>query len=242
MKLEKIILLNWEYFFIASLSFHTCKVHILHLQLSWSSAAAQLSDHDKFKSNYRLAPSEKNYSPGMAALLRHYKWKQIAILTQMESLFLAVGPRGSVCYYSHPFLLFICLQLFTFSQSLTVPSLPFFHLRCFCAFVCPLFLFFSPSSLSVSPSFLSPFLPLSLHSLPLSLGLSVTSLSLFLWQSQRLVIHLLPEVNFVTREFASDKNPLKTGDFFVNSLDMRVFVLNMYVDHARTILCEVGIT
>ena len=59
-------------------------------QLSWSSAAAELSDRRKFRSNYRLAPSEKIHSPGLAALLQHYQWQQIAMLTQLESLFIEV--------------------------------------------------------------------------------------------------------------------------------------------------------
>ena len=47
------------------------------------------------------------------------------------------------------------------------------------------------------------------------------------------MIKLLPEVNIVTREFASNSDAFAVEDFFVESLDMRVFVLNMYVNHAR---------
>ena len=55
-----------------------------------------------------------------------------------------------------------------------------------------------------------------------------------------MVIDLLPEVNIVKREFATVSYPLDVPDLFVEELDMRVFVINMYVDHARTILCEVS--
>ena len=55
------------------------------------------------------------------------------------------------------------------------------------------------------------------------------------------MIKLLPEVNIVTREFASNSDAFAVEDFFVESLDMRVFVLNMYVNHARLVLCEVSI-
>lgn len=55
-----------------------------------------------------------------------------------------------------------------------------------------------------------------------------------------MIIGLLPEVNIVVREFASTDNPLQVEDLFVESLDMRIFVLNMYANHARRILCEVS--
>ncbi|CAI8032232.1 Gamma-aminobutyric acid type B receptor subunit 2 [Geodia barretti] len=113
--------------------------------LSWSSTAAELSNRRKFRSNYRLAPSEKLHSPGLAALIRHYQWAQVAMLTQLESLFI---------------------------------------------------------------------------------------------EGQRVVKKLLPEVSIVTREFTTDRDPLAVEDFFVKSRDMRVFVLNMYVDFAKKILCE----
>ncbi|CAI8032231.1 hypothetical protein GBAR_LOCUS18242 [Geodia barretti] len=61
--------------------------------------------------------------------------------------------------------------------------------------------------------------------------------SLFI-EGQRVVKKLLPEVSIVTREFTTDRDPLAVEDFFVKSRDMRVFVLNMYVDFAKKILCE----
>ena len=103
---------------------------------------------------------------------------------------------------------------------------------------------FFPVSVSVS---LRPSLPPSLSlSLPLShpppsLSLPFPPSSLYELQSQQFIKQLIPQVNIVSREFASDSNPLDTEDLFVRSLDMRVFVLNMYVHHARRILCEVGI-
>ena len=61
-------------------------------------------------------------------------------------------------------------------------------------------------------------------------------------QTQRVVTELLSrDVNIVTREFATHSHPLDMDDLFVEDLDMRVFVLNMYVDHARHIICEVRI-
>jgi gamma-aminobutyric acid type B receptor len=113
--------------------------------LSWSSVAAELSNRHKFRSNYRLAPSEKIHSPGLAALLQFYRWKQVAMLTQSESLFV---------------------------------------------------------------------------------------------ETQKVVVGLLPEVDIIVREFGTYSDPLNTEDFFVKSRDMRVFVINMYANHARRILCE----
>ena len=55
-----------------------------------------------------------------------------------------------------------------------------------------------------------------------------------------MIIGLLPDVNIVVREFPSDGDILKVDDLFVKHLDMRIFVLNMYVNHARRILCEVS--
>ena len=56
-----------------------------------------------------------------------------------------------------------------------------------------------------------------------------------------MVVNLLPEVTIIPREFATNQDPLDVEDFFVKSRDMRVFVLNMYVDFAKRILCEVSI-
>lgn len=51
-------------------------------------------------------------------------------------------------------------------------------------------------------------------------------------------MNLLPGV-IVTREFTTATNPLDVEDLFMEHLDMRVFVINVYVDHAISILCEV---
>ena len=56
-----------------------------------------------------------------------------------------------------------------------------------------------------------------------------------------MVVGLLPEVDIVVRDFDTTDDPLEVDDLFVDSQDMRVFVLNMYVNHAKNILCEVGI-
>ena len=56
-----------------------------------------------------------------------------------------------------------------------------------------------------------------------------------------MITGLLPDVNIVVREFPSDSDVLKVDDLFVKHLDMRIFVLNMYVNHAKRILCKVSI-
>ena len=55
-----------------------------------------------------------------------------------------------------------------------------------------------------------------------------------------MVIDMLPDVDVTVREFGTFENPLRVDDFFVASKDNRVFVLNMYVDHAKRVLCEVS--
>ena len=55
-----------------------------------------------------------------------------------------------------------------------------------------------------------------------------------------MIIGLLPDVDIVVREFASTDDALKVEDLFVKDRDMRIFVLNMYVNHARRILCQVS--
>ena len=55
-----------------------------------------------------------------------------------------------------------------------------------------------------------------------------------------MVVDLLPDVDIVTIEFASSADPLEIDNLFVEDKDMRVFVINMYVDHAKRILCEVS--
>ena len=59
-------------------------------------------------------------------------------------------------------------------------------------------------------------------------------------QGQKVVTGLLPDVDITIREFATKENPLDVEDLFVEGVDMRVFVLNMYGNHAKTILCEVS--
>jgi gamma-aminobutyric acid type B receptor len=113
--------------------------------ISWASAAAELSDRVKYRNYFRPVPSEEIYSPGLAALLDHYKWRQVAMMTQTESLFL---------------------------------------------------------------------------------------------NGQKVVTALLPKVDIVIRHFGTLDNPLKVDDLYVETQDMRVFVLNMYVNHAKTILCD----
>ena len=68
----------------------------------------------------------------------------------------------------------------------------------------------------------------------LSLSLSITA------QGQKVVTGLLPDVDISIREFATKENPLDVEDLFVEGVDMRVFVLNMYRNHAKTILCAVS--
>ena len=48
------------------------------------------------------------------------------------------------------------------------------------------------------------------------------------------------DINIITREFETSANPLDVDNLFVEDLDMRVFVMNTYIDHARTIICKVN--
>ena len=60
-------------------------------QMSFSSSAEVLRDRHRFPSYFRTDPSEEHFSPGLAGIVRYYGWRQIAIITQTESLFLDVS-------------------------------------------------------------------------------------------------------------------------------------------------------
>ena len=61
------------------------------LQISYASSAELLSNRERFRSYFRTDPSEENLSPGLAGVVRYYGWRQVAILTQAESLFIDVS-------------------------------------------------------------------------------------------------------------------------------------------------------
>ena len=76
------------------ISFALVYIRSLIAQISWTSSAAELSNRNRFRNFYRTVPSVEFHSSGVAALLDFYGWGQVAILTEVQSLFVNV----SVCF------------------------------------------------------------------------------------------------------------------------------------------------
>ena len=82
------------------------KSFLLNLQISYFSESAALSDRSRYKRYFRTNPSGNIEYPAFRSIMRHFGWKQIAILTQDEDLFTTVGSRAYLCAIISSTLLF----------------------------------------------------------------------------------------------------------------------------------------
>ena len=67
-----------------------------HIQLSYASATSSLNDRTRFPNFWRTYPSNDNLAQSIVAVVMHYGWMQLKIITQDESLFTSV----SICLQS----------------------------------------------------------------------------------------------------------------------------------------------
>jgi len=59
-------------------------------QISYASATSSLNDRTRFPNFWRTYPSEDNVVGPILAIVRHYGWEQLKIITQDETLFTPV--------------------------------------------------------------------------------------------------------------------------------------------------------
>ena len=57
------------------------------IQISVAAAASELTHRERYRSFFRTLPSFEFYADPIAAILREFGWKQMAIITQNEALF-----------------------------------------------------------------------------------------------------------------------------------------------------------
>ena len=73
-----------------TISFTPSFIHI-QIQLSYASASSSLSDRTRFPNFWRTYPSNDNLAQSIVAVVMHYGWMQLKIITQDESLFTSVS-------------------------------------------------------------------------------------------------------------------------------------------------------
>ncbi|XP_011405199.1 PREDICTED: gamma-aminobutyric acid type B receptor subunit 1-like [Amphimedon queenslandica] len=56
-------------------------------QVSYSSSSVHLRDRNRFKNYFQIYVSESNYIPGIAAIMTHYEWSRVVIITEKVTLF-----------------------------------------------------------------------------------------------------------------------------------------------------------
>jgi len=61
------------------------------MQISFAAALSSLSDRSRFKGYFRTTPTFNNYAPALVALLNNFKWKRIAFITEVQTLFVKVN-------------------------------------------------------------------------------------------------------------------------------------------------------
>ena len=63
----------------------------MFLQISFASGSTALSDRNRFKRYFRNSLTFELLAPALHAILDHFEWKRIAVLTQDENLFTGVS-------------------------------------------------------------------------------------------------------------------------------------------------------
>jgi len=65
-----------------------------YVQVGYGASSFYLSDKKKFPLFFRTNPPEKGQNLGRLAVLHHFKWKRIAILTEKEPYYEAVSNKN----------------------------------------------------------------------------------------------------------------------------------------------------
>lgn len=94
-----------------------CLVHS-YSQVSYGAASAYLSDKEKYPLFFRTIPPDKAQNQGRLAILKHFGWKKVAIITESESYYQAVSipyKKLKSFSFSFPFLHFVLLQMLSVS-------------------------------------------------------------------------------------------------------------------------------
>ena len=60
-------------------------------KMSYAAAASVLNDREKYRSFFRVLPSFDNLAPSVVAIMDQFKWTQMLVFTQDESLFVKVS-------------------------------------------------------------------------------------------------------------------------------------------------------
>ena len=59
--------------------------------MAYAAAAYELNERHRFRNFYRTLPSFEHIAASLAQLMREFEWRQMAIITQQESLFMGVS-------------------------------------------------------------------------------------------------------------------------------------------------------
>ena len=66
------------------------KLGNFYTQLSCVSSSPELSNRERFKYHFQLRATEADLAIGFYSIIRHFKWRKVAIFIQQERLFEAV--------------------------------------------------------------------------------------------------------------------------------------------------------
>ena len=62
--------------------FPTKSVIFSHLQISYASTSVTLNDRSVYSKFFRTVPSDELLPSALAAIMKHFEWRQIAIFTE----------------------------------------------------------------------------------------------------------------------------------------------------------------
>ena len=60
---------------------------LVYSQISYSAGSPRLSDKARYPTVFRLNSDETKFNEGIVALLKHFKWKKVAVVKQDEAMF-----------------------------------------------------------------------------------------------------------------------------------------------------------
>ena len=69
---------------------------LLSAKVAYAAAASVLNNRDIYRSFFRVLPSFDNLPLAVVAIMDNFKWSQMLVFTQEESLFISVSDFGYV--------------------------------------------------------------------------------------------------------------------------------------------------
>ena len=70
----------------------------LCFQIGYSASSPSLSNKEKYPLYFRTSTSEIIENPARVALLKHFKWKRVALVVQQADIFELVIKKGSLIF------------------------------------------------------------------------------------------------------------------------------------------------